>query len=174
MFRNLIAVAAILLVAGPVMAEKTAGDMVDDIQIAAQVKTNLIASDQVSADDVNVEVEMGVVQLSGFVASEAERDAAAAVAADIIGVKSVSNKLVVGKPERSMGTVMSDQMIETKVNAALMGDKGTDAGDIDVEVREGVVLLSGFVSSEVEKQRATEVASGVNGVTSVNNSLDIK
>jgi hyperosmotically inducible protein len=172
--RKMIVVAATLLMAGPVMAEKTAGDMVDDVQIAAQVKTNLIASDEVSADDVNVEVEMGVVQLSGFVASEAERDAAGAVAADIIGVKSVSNKLIVGKSDRSMGTVMSDQMLEAKVNAALMGDQGTDAGDIDVEVREGVVLLSGFVGSDVEKQRATEVASGVKGVKSVNNSLDLK
>jgi hyperosmotically inducible protein len=172
--RKLIVAAAALLVAGPVLAEKTAGDVADDVQIAAQVKTNLIASDAVSAGDINVEVEKGVVQLSGFVDSDAERDEAGRIAADIIGVKSVSNQLMIKGAERSMGTVMSDQVIETKVNAALMGEKSTHAGDIDVEVRNGVVQLSGFVGSEAEKQRATEVAQGVSGVKSVVNSLDLK
>ncbi len=166
--------AATVLMAGNVMAEKTASEVSTDVQIAAQVKTNLVDSDDVSANDVNVEVEKGVVQLSGFVATEDERIAAEKVAADIIGVKSVSNKLVVKATDRSMGTVMGDQMIETKVNAALMSDQGTDAGDIDVEVREGVVQLSGFVSSEVEKQRAGEIAKGVKGVKDVHNSLYLK
>jgi hyperosmotically inducible protein len=172
--RAISVVAAIMLMTGNVMAEKTAGDVVDDVQIAAQVKTNLIDSSKVSANDVNVEVEKGVVQLSGFVATEEERIEAGKVAGDIIGVKSVSNKLVVKDTDRSIGTVMGDQMIETKVNAALMSDQGTDAGDIDVEVREGVVQLSGFVSSEVEKQRAGEIAQGVKGVKDVHNSLDLK
>ncbi len=174
LLRNLAVAAAALVVAGPVMAEKTAGDVVDDVEIAAQVKTNLIASDKVSANDVNVEVEKGVVQLSGFVDSDEQRVEAGKIAADIIGVKSVSNKLALKGEERSMGTAMEDQYIETKVNAALMGDQGTNAGDIDVDVRNGVVQLSGFVSSDVEKQRATEVAMGVKGVKSVDNVLDIK
>jgi len=172
--RKMAIAAAVLLVAGPVMAEKTTGDVVADVEIAAQVKTNLIASDKVSANDVNVEVEKGVVQLSGFVDSDAQRAEAGRIAADIIGVKSVSNKLALKGEERSMGTAMEDQYIETKVNAALMGDQGTDAGDIDVDVRNGVVQLSGFVSSDVEKKRATEVAMGVKGVKSVDNVLDIK
>jgi hyperosmotically inducible protein len=166
--------AAVLLVAGPAMAEKTTGDVVDDVEIAAQVKTNLLASDLVSGHDINVEVEKGVVQLSGFVDSDAQRTEAGRIAGDIIGVKSVSNKLALKGEERSMGTAVEDQYIETKVNAALMGDQGTNAGDIDVDVRNGVVQLSGFVSSEVEKKRATEVAMGVKGVKSVDNVLDIK
>jgi hyperosmotically inducible protein len=175
MFTRAISVlAATVLMTGNVMAEKTVSDVADDVQIAAQVKTNLIDSDKVSANDVNVEVEKGVVQLSGFVATEEERIEAGRVAGDIIGVKSVSNKLLVKETDRSMGTVMSDQMIETKVNAALMSDQGTDAGDIDVEVRDGMVQLSGFVSSEVEKQRAGEIAKGVKGVKDVHNSLDLK
>lgn len=172
--RAISVLAATIFMAGNVMAEKTASDVSNDVQIAAQVKTNLIDSDKVSANDVNVEVDKGVVQLSGFVATEDERIEAGKVAADIIGVKSVSNKLVVKATDRSMGTVMSDQMIETKVNAALMSDQGTNAGDIDVEVREGVVQLSGFVSSDVEKQRAGEIAKGVKGVKDVHNSLDLK
>ncbi len=172
--RMMTVVAAALFLTTPALAEKTAGDVADDVQIAAQVKTNLVASDKVSANDVNVEVGKGVVQLSGFVATEDERIEAGKVAADIIGVKSVSNKLIVRASDRSMGTVMGDQMIETKVNAALMSDQGTDAGDIDVEVRDGVVQLSGFVSSDVEKERAGEIAKGVKGVKDVHNSLDLK
>ena len=65
-------------------------------------------------------------------------------------------------------------MIETKVNAALMSAEATNAGDIDVEVREGVVQLSGFVASAAEKQVATEIAQGVKGVVRVDNALDLK
>jgi len=171
--KTMVAVAAMLVV-GSAMAEKTAGDVYDDATLAAQVKTNLIDSSDVSASDVNVEVEKGVVQLSGFVESEEAREAAGRIAADIIGVKSVSNKLAISGPKRSFGTTLDDQMIETKVNAALMSAEATNAGDIDVEVREGVVQLSGFVSSEAEKQVATEVAQGVKGVVRVDNVLDLK
>ena len=163
-----------LLLTGPVLAEKTAGEMVDDVGLAAQVKTNLIDSKVVDANDVNVEVEKGVVQLSGFVESEEKRREAANIANDIVGVKKVNNKLVVGSGKRTMGQTMDDQYIETKVNAALMAEKGTDAGDIDVEVRNGVVQLSGFVSSAAEKKRATEIAAGIKGVTKVDNALDLK
>ena len=163
-----------LLLTGPVLAEKTAGEAVDDVGLAAQVKTNLIDSKIVDANDVNVEVEKGVVQLSGFVKSEEQRREAANIANDIVGVKKVNNKLVVGSGKRTMGQTMDDQYIETKVNAALMGEKGTDAGDIDVEVRNGVVQLSGFVSSAEEKKLATEIAAGVKGVKKVDNALDLK
>jgi osmotically-inducible protein OsmY len=163
-----------LLLTGPVLAEKTAGEMVDDVGLAAQVKTNLIDSKVVDANDVNVEVDKGVVQLSGFVKSEEQRREAANIANDIVGVKKVNNKLVVGSGKRSMGQTVEDQYIETKVNAALMAEKDTDAGDIDVEVRNGVVQLSGFVSSAAEKKRATEVAAGIEGVTKVDNALDLK
>ena len=169
----MLALAAVLLTS-PVLAEKTAGEMVDDVGLAAQVKTNLIDSKVVDANDVNVEVDKGVVQLSGFVKSEEQRREAANIANDIVGVKKVNNKLVVGSGKRTMGQTMDDQYIETKVNAALMGEKGTDAGDIDVEVRNGVVQLSGFVSSAEEKKLATEIAAGVKGVKKVDNALDLK
>lgn len=171
--RIMVATVALLLT-GPVLAEKTAGEMVDDVGLAAQVKTNLIDSKVVDANDVNVEVDKGVVQLSGFVKSEEQRREAANIANDIVGVKKVNNKLVVGSGKRSMGQTVEDQYIETKVNAALMAEKDTDAGDIDVEVRNGVVQLSGFVSSAAEKKRATEVAAGIEGVTKVDNALDLK
>jgi len=172
--KRLTMVLAALLVASPVLAEKTAGQMVDDVGIAAQVKTNLIDSKIVDANDINVEVEKGVVQLSGFVESKEQVREAEKIAKDIVGVKSVSNKLVVQGGKRSMGQTMDDQYIETKVNAALMAEAATDAGDIDVEVRNGVVQLSGFVGSAEEKKRATEVAMGIKGVTKVDNALDIK
>ena len=166
--------AAMCLMAGPALAERTDGEVIDDAGLHAQMKTNMVASDVVDANDVNIEVDKGVVQLSGFVDSEAARDEAGRIAADIIGVKSVSNKLAIKGADRSLGTVAKDQYIETKVDAALIADEMTDAGDIDVDVRNGVVQLSGFVGTDAEKQRATEVAMGIEGVTRVDNVLDLK
>ncbi|MDX1571823.1 MAG: BON domain-containing protein [Xanthomonadales bacterium] len=73
--------------------KKSTGEYVDDAVIATKVKTALARDDRVSAFDVEVEVFKGVVQLSGFVNSEAQIAAAEELAADVKGVIDVKNRL---------------------------------------------------------------------------------
>jgi hyperosmotically inducible periplasmic protein len=67
-----------------------------------------------------------------------------------------------------------DAAITSKVNAALAGDKDLSATRIDVDTKDGVVTLSGPAPSPGAKERATELARNVKGVTSVNNKLTVK
>jgi hyperosmotically inducible protein len=74
-------------------ASQTTGGAIDDSSITAKVKSALIDSDATKAGDIKVETRGGVVQLSGFVSNQAQKDAATKVAQSVTGVKAVNNGL---------------------------------------------------------------------------------
>lgn len=69
---------------------------------------------------------------------------------------------------------MSDAAITAKVKAGLAAEKDTSALAVKVETEKGVVMLSGFVDSKAEAERAEKVAKGVDGVTRVKSTLKVK
>ena len=74
--------------------DRSVGAVVDDSVIAAKVKTELANEAGLStASAVNVEVNSGVVQLSGFVNSEDEKSRAETVASSVTGVAEVRNDI---------------------------------------------------------------------------------
>lgn len=79
---------------------------------------------------------------------------------------------------KAMGAAAADKVddatITTKVNAALAADKDLSAIKIDVDTQNGVVTLSGPAPTATAKQRASELARTVKGVSSVNNQLTVK
>jgi len=80
-------------------ADRTAGNYIDDATITTRVKTAMVKDPAVSAMQVNVETFRGVVQLSGFVDSEADARRAVDLARNVSGVQSVKNDLRI-KPAR--------------------------------------------------------------------------
>ena len=170
-FASLAAVA--LAFAAPVMAQKSAGNLVDDGTIVTSVKGSLLAEKGVPSGDVNVEVYKGVVLLSGFVKTQEEKDKAGKVAKSVKDVVSVRNEIAV-HPATSMGTKLDDTVLVSKVKAALVDASDVKSGQINVEARGGIVQLGGFVTGEKMKQRAIAVAKGVSGVTRVDDALFVK
>src|ERR1039457_6131759 len=75
--------------------QESTGGYVDDSTITAKIKTNLVQEPKVSATDVHVKTYKGVVDLSGFVDSQSQISQAGIVAAQVSGVKSVHNNLIV-------------------------------------------------------------------------------
>jgi osmotically-inducible protein OsmY len=71
------------------------GQYVDDTVITTKVKSALVADEAVKAFAVSVETVKGVVQLSGFVNTAAQKSAAGEDAAAVKGVKDVRNNLIV-------------------------------------------------------------------------------
>jgi osmotically-inducible protein OsmY len=67
-----------------------------------------------------------------------------------------------------------DASITASVKAKLAADAGTSATAINVDTKEGVVTLSGAVSSEAEKSKAEQIAKATEGVKSVTNNLTVK
>lgn len=74
----------------------------------------------------------------------------------------------------SVGTSIDDGVITTRVKAALLGEPTMKSFDINVETRGGEVLLSGFVASQDQVERALSAARAVEGVKSVLNKMDLK
>ncbi|MCP4670956.1 MAG: BON domain-containing protein [Desulfobacula sp.] len=73
--------------------------------------------------------------------------------------------------QRSMGTMMDDSVISTKVKARMIDDEFVKAGNIDVDVLNGIVYLIGVVKSSSQKRMAADIARGVEGVNKVENQL---
>jgi len=68
---------------------------------------------------------------------------------------------------------VKDSFITTKVKAELAKDKGTNARDIHVTTKDGVVMLDGTVASQAEKELAEQDAKKIKGVISVHNGLTV-
>jgi len=68
----------------------------------------------------------------------------------------------------------SDTAITTKVKAGLVKEPNLDSLGIHVETEKGVVMLSGFVNSKEEADKAVKVAKGVDGVTRVKSAIKVK
>lgn len=65
---------------------------------------------------------------------------------------------VAGQKDRSASQTMEDQLIHTKVKAALLAAEGVPSGRVDVTVREGVVTLRGLLDDDGERRRALAAA----------------
>jgi len=90
----LIMIAAFVACASTPKQEGT-GEYFDDSVITAKVKTQLAADDFLKSFQIGVESRKGIVQLSGFVNSQAAVDKAGEIARGVEGVKTVKNDLIV-------------------------------------------------------------------------------
>jgi hyperosmotically inducible protein len=98
-------------------AQETAG-AVSDTAITSAVKTRLAADKTVTASDIDVDTDDGVVTLTGHVASAAERARAVRLVRETKGVSRVVDKLTIGAATGTSGraddaTVTKDD--ETKI-----------------------------------------------------------
>jgi len=72
------------------------------------------------------------------------------------------------------GDKVDDAAITTKVKTALMAEPGLRSLEINVDTRDNIVTLNGTVDSQEKKQRAMQIAQGVEGVKSVSDNLVVK
>lgn len=76
-------------------------------------------------------------------------------------------------PERSAGRTLDDAAITAKVKSALLAEKGVNGTAINVETMQGQVILTGRVPDQTQVERATQIASRVEGVKEVDNKLTV-
>ena len=69
------------------------GEYVDDTVITTKVKAAIFKEPSLKSTEINVETFKGVVQLSGFVSSQADISKAVEVARSVKGVTSVKNDM---------------------------------------------------------------------------------
>jgi osmotically-inducible protein OsmY len=130
-------------------------DTASDIWITSATKMRLLADSQTPALDINVDTWEGVVTLFGIVPSQQAKAAAAADARKVSGVKHVVNELqVVASAKQAAGQVR-DEELERRVKQAF---DTPDLKDISIEVKNGVVRLTGTIPSGVRRLEAAVAA----------------
>ena len=75
--------------------QETAGEFIDDAALTARIKAAFVADRVVSALDIRVESDKGVVHLGGVARSSEEMHQAERIASRTPGVRRVRNDIVV-------------------------------------------------------------------------------
>jgi osmotically-inducible protein OsmY len=69
---------------------------------------------------------------------------------------------------------VSDDAIHDKIRIDLASDIDVKGGDLTVEVKDGVVTLTGTKESQAQKDKAGKIAKRVKGVKKVINNIEVK
>lgn len=147
-----------------------------DAWIDGKAEATLLFNGNLNSFKINTDVNDGVVILTGKVDSSVDKDLAEELIIGIKGVTKVDNRLsVVEKPEKksAIKTSFVDKKIATVVTSRYLFDSDLSAVDIDVDVDEGHVVLSGEVDSDAAKDLAEQIAKNASGVKSVINRLEV-
>lgn len=152
--------------------ERSTGRQMDDVTITAKVKEGMVRDATVKARDIDVDTVNGVVYLTGFVDSVAERERAEAIAHAVTGVVGVRNDLRVGS--RSVGQVLDDKNLGVRIKTKLIAEPGIRSLNVDVDVYRGVVHLTGAVESAAQKEKILDLARATPGTVRIVDNLQVR
>ena len=141
-----------------------------DDRIQSSAKDSYVFKTQLKDDSINVSSSDGMVTLTGTVSDESHKTLAKETVADMPGVKSVDNQLVINGQQPSEN---SDGWIGMKVKWALFFNRNVSAVNTQVDVADGVVTLKGQADSQAQKDLTGEYAKGIEGVKDVKNEMTI-
>lgn len=144
---------------------RTTGSIVDDEVLEKRVRYEIGEVIGHEKHHVVVTSYEGKVLLTGEVLTAADRQKAQDTAVKSVGVHSVINEFAVMTPA-TVGAVLSDSMLATKVRSSIIGTKKISLNQMKVDVQRGIVYLMGIVTID-EARTATKVAAGVSGVQQV-------
>lgn len=158
-----------------------------DAWIDGKAEATLLFNGNLDSFDINTDVKNGNVVLTGKVENSVDKKLAEELVANIDGVTSVDNKLTVVS-DKDMEGDMSDDMedtvdegtseltdakIATVIKTRLLMDTDISGFDIDVDVENGVVTLTGDVDSDAERDLAVEIAKNASDVKDVESNLRV-
>lgn len=148
----------------PDMAART------DQEIRQDVLRELLWDSRLDRDEIGVEVNNGIVTLTGTVDGDAKRLLAREAAHRVIGVLDVAEDIRVQPVE---GLKRTDADIARTVRSTLEWDPFLPDQKIRSTVSEGLVTLEGEVSTPREKEDAERVVRVLGGVQGVSNLLTV-
>lgn len=140
-----------------------------DWAVKSSIRSLLEINPSVDASDIVIRVEDGLVTLDGTVSSFWRKIRAEETAANVAGVIRVTNELAVVPTDD-----LSDQRIAQEVTDAIDRSAAVTIENVDVRVRDGVVMLSGVVSDRAAVDAAFDSARYTRGVVDVENFLTVE
>jgi osmotically-inducible protein OsmY len=144
--------------------------MIDDLGLQASVLDELEFEPSVNAAHIGITANKGVVTLTGFVTSYAEKLAAERAARRVRGVKAIAQEMEVRLPS---DTKRADDEIAARAVNILHWQVGLPADQIMVKVERGLVTLTGEVEWGYQKSDAEAAIHKLTGVVEVINQIRI-
>ena len=157
-------VSTLLLTSSPVRAADT------DSRIESSAAKSYVFKTYLKDDAIKTESKNGIVTLTGTVAEASHKSLAENTVEGLPGVKIVDNQLVVNGEQPAEH---SDTWISMKVKTALLFHRNVSASGTSVNVKDGVVILTGEASSLAQKELTTEYAKDIDHVKAVVNDMTI-
>jgi hyperosmotically inducible periplasmic protein len=145
-----------------------------DAWVTTKVKAQLLSEPGISPLRVNVDTYDGVVTMFGNVETADDKAAAERSAMKVGGVKSVRNELQVVPDVAAKRVDAHDDQIKEMVKKRIDERSALKDDSIDIEVKNGVVRLTGTVTGAGDRMTALTVARSTQGVKSVIDDLRIK
>jgi osmotically-inducible protein OsmY len=158
-----------------------------DAWLDGKLEASLLFNQYLNSFDIDTDVKNGVAYLSGAVESDIDKDLAGEIAKSIKGINDVQNDLVVDKAKALQGSDNAEAMeredfkssvlnatLTARVKSQLLLNGNTSGLAIDVDSSDGVVTLSGEVSSGQEKALAIQIAKNTDGAKSVIDHLKVE
>src|SRR5712675_1792570 len=145
--------------------------MRSDIDIKRDVEAELRWNPDIDATDIAVAVKNGVVTLSGFVRSYAQKFEAEQTAKRVNGVAAVANDIEVRLPvfnQRPDPEIARDAVAEIQNNLPYSSDH------VRVVVRDGWVTLEGSVEWNYQRESAENAVRRIRGIKGVTDLIQLK
>ncbi len=139
-----------------------------DERLQHEVLRELNQDGRLKPAEVGVEVNDGVVTLTGVVSSASKIEVATAAALRAPGVTDIANEVTIAES----GHERTDTQLAHGVRRALGWNPLLNADEIDCVVRHGTVTLRGTVDRWDQRGWAETTAASVPGVVSVSNQIE--
>jgi len=160
--------------------KRTWKQRVADRATSASVKGRLLLNGEFKGLKIGVSTINGVVNLYGVVPTEEHALTMARIAEETKGVLEVENNLTVRRKDdaydavRGVGRQISDEWLESRVETAVLLNSHISIRELDIEVDDGIVIMTGSVNSEEKKELAGEIANAIRGVNEVRNNIIVR
>lgn len=149
-----------------------------DAWLDGKAEATLLFNGELNSFAINTDVKDKIVTLTGMVQNDVEKSLAEELVRGIEGVKEVNNKLEVARSEGDEDSGVMSAMTDAKIKSVIISrfllSSEISGMDIDVDVEDTKVTLSGDVDSVAQSDLARTIAENANDVTAVENKLNVK
>jgi hyperosmotically inducible periplasmic protein len=145
------------------------GDRVADLEIKTLVVDALLKNAELAEEHITTEVKDRAVVLDGTVQTASQKNTADQIAWQVPGVQRLTDNLSVSDAQAMPES--ADDKLARRVEFELYSTKAIPLKNVQIHAENGMVTLTGTVSSRAEKLLAEKTAKSVEGVRRVVNGL---
>ncbi len=142
----------------------------EDLQIGDSIRSKIASDPQLKKELIEINVQGQVVTLSGAVSNKGLSVRAEEVVANIEGIKSVKNHLVITSPDEN---ISDDEKIKNRLINTFSMNNQIALPNLNIDVKNRVVTISGSVDEIWKKILIREMAIDTSGIKKVINKVAV-